>query len=98
MVDMRGLQAGVIGLVATVVTVVIGAVIMDNLGQQDAVTGNSGLVGTNTTDVNNIITNGTDIVGQVITTWGTIILLGLVVVFIFAGILAALNFLTNRGR
>ena len=88
MVDMKGLQGGVVALAAIVITVVLGVVVVDQLGQTQGI-GNQAVI---------VAQNGTDILGQVITTWGTIILLGLVVVFIFVGMLLALNLLNRTSN
>lgn len=88
MVDMKGLQGGVVALTAIIITVVLSVIIVQSIEDNDVLTP--------VNSTGQLVTqNGSDILGQVITTWGTIILLGLVVVFIFVGMLLALNLL-NR--
>ncbi len=87
MVDMQGLTKGVVGFGVAIVSVVMLVILLDQLGQTPNI-GNDAVA---------IAQNGTDLLGSIITTWGDIALLGLVVVTIFAGMLAALFFIARQG-
>ncbi len=96
MVDMQGLTKGVVGFGIAIVSVVIIAIILGQMGTMSFAT-QLDANNNSATLVDNVIGNGTDVIGSVITTWGDIALLGLVVVTIFAGMLAALFFIARQG-
>lgn len=112
MVDMQALQRMAIGFCAVVVSIAFIVILTTSIGSQADTLGShaigvSGNVGctlggnswnaTNcSTAVGMLVGNGTAQVGSLITTWGTIIVLGIVIVAIFVGIIAALQYLTNR--
>jgi len=87
MVDMNGLQKGAIGLVSVIVTIVLGTVLADQLGQTAGL-GNDAVAAAQ---------NGTSLLGSILSDWGSIIVLGMIVIFVFVGILSALTFLASRG-
>lgn len=86
MVDMKALQSMAIGFGTVVLSVAFIVVLLGQLG------GTAGL----SNDALIVIGNGTVQVGSLVTTWGTIIVLGIVIVAIFVGIIASLQYLANR--
>lgn len=87
MVDMQALQRMAIGFGTVVLAVAFIVVLLGQLGNTSGISN----------DATAIIGNGTAQVGSLVTTWGTIIVLGIVIVAIFVGIIAALQYLANRG-
>lgn len=86
-VDMQALTRGAIGVVVVVVAIAIGVVITDKLSQ----TAGLGV------DAQNVANNGTGLLGDILTDWGAIIILGLVLIAVLAPLLFALIQVGRQG-
>jgi len=95
MVDMNGLQKGAVGLVAVITTIVLGAVILDRMAAADTIAAIA--ADNSTTPALAVAQNGTQLITSILGDWGSIIVLGMIVIFVFVGILSALTFLAARG-
>ena len=90
MVDLTGLSKGTIGLVVFVVILAIGAVLLTTLSNVTSLGATA----------SNIITNGTALLSTLITSYGGLVLIAMVMVFILIPLLFILMNLIggNGGR
>lgn len=87
MVDTSALLSGVVGVGAAFLAVTFLVIMYDQLGNTPGLSNDALLV----------TGNATSALGSIATTWGTIIILGIVILSVFIAILAGLMFLVRRG-
>lgn len=87
-VDMQALTKGSIGFGVAVVGITVAAVITDKLG---AITGLG-------TAAQNVANNGTSLLGSILTDWGAIIVLGLILIAVLAPLLFVLINVAKGGE
>lgn len=93
MVDINALLTGSVGVGAAFFAVILVVIMFSEMQNSNIAVIR---VSDNRSAVAEVLGNSTSALGSIVTTWGTIIILGIVILSVFIAILAGLMFLVRR--